>query len=134
MPPLTTNRAKEDAAIAWVLELERRAGRNPRDTRNQGAPADVVSDKRIIEVKAFGERARGEFLWLETRQVEEARRAPGAFFIYVVKNVAQGDPQLFALRVFGGDRLARLLDRAQARHYFAVPLPVGEYDLAPTEP
>lgn len=134
VPPLTSNRAKEDAAIAWVLELERRAGRTPRDTRHQGEPADVVSDGRIIEVKAFGKRARGEFLWLETRQLEEARRVPGSFFIYVVENVMQGDPQLFSLRVFGGDRLGRLLDRARERHYFEVPLPVGDYDSAPTEP
>ena len=71
VPQLTTNRAKEDAAIAWVLELERHAGREPRDTRHRGAPADIESDDRIIEVKAVGKRARGEFLWLEARQVDE---------------------------------------------------------------
>ena len=33
---LTTNKAKEDAAIAWVMELELAAGRQPRDTRYTG--------------------------------------------------------------------------------------------------
>src|SRR3954452_21260922 len=96
---LTSNRAKEDAAIAWILELEQRAGRTPRDTRYRGAPADIESGDRIIEVKAFGKRARGEFLWLEPSQVEEARGAPDRFFVYIVENVTQGDPLHFSLRV-----------------------------------
>src|SRR3954452_20392372 len=99
---LTSNRAKEDAAIAWILELEQRAGRVPRDTRYRGAPADIESGDRVIEVKAFGKRARGEFLWLEPRQVQAATDTPHQFFIYVVENVTQGDPRHFDLRVFGG--------------------------------
>lgn len=65
----------ENAAIAWVLELERSAGRQPADTRNQrGAPGDIESPPRIIEVKAFGRSARADgFLWLETSQVDEGR-------------------------------------------------------------
>jgi hypothetical protein len=134
VPPLVTNRAKEDAAIAWVLELERRAGRAARDTRYRGAPGDIESAERIIEVKAFGKHGRGEFLWLETRQVDEARRNPQRFYLYVVSNVAQGDPAAFELRVFGGEQLARLLERAKERHYYEVPLPVAEYDSAPADP
>jgi hypothetical protein len=130
---LTSNRAKEDAAIAWVLERERGAGRVPRDTRYRGAPADVESGDRLIEVKAFGQRARGDFLWLEPRQVQAAHDAPDRFFVYVVENVTQGDPRHFDLRVFGGERLARLLRRAKERHYFEVSLPVAEYDSAPTD-
>lgn len=53
-------RAVEDAAIAWVMERpERRAGRSPRDTRHRGAPADIESSGRLIEVKAFMRSTRG---------------------------------------------------------------------------
>ncbi len=134
MPPLTSPKAKEDAAVAWVIQLERQAGREPRDTRYRGAPADIESGDRIIEVKAFGKHARGEFLWLETRQVQEAHAQPDRFFLYVVENVAQGDPVRFTLKIFGGEQLRRLLAWAKERHYFEVPLPVREYDSAPEEP
>jgi hypothetical protein len=41
------NRAVEDAAVAWVMELERQAGRNPVDTRyDSRAPADLESPPR----------------------------------------------------------------------------------------
>jgi hypothetical protein len=46
----------------------------PHDTRFAGAPADIESPPRLIEVKAFGKSNRGFDLWLETRQVDEARR------------------------------------------------------------
>jgi Domain of unknown function (DUF3883) len=130
---LTSNQAKENAAIAWVMELERQAGRHPRDTRHGGAPADIESDERIIEVKAFGKSARGEFLWLETRQVQEAAAQPDRFYVYVVENMAQDDPSLFQLKVFGGERLRRLLEGAKERHYFEVPLRVSDYDSAPSD-
>jgi uncharacterized protein DUF3883 len=131
---LVGNKAIEDAAIAWVMELERAAGRDPRDTRHQGAPADIESPPRLIEVKAVGRasmRSEG-FLWLEVRQVEEAR-ANADFFVYVVENVRQGDPAEFRLRVLGGEQLGRLLARAKERRYYEVPLPVAEYDSAPAE-
>jgi hypothetical protein len=131
MPELVGNKAVEDAAIAWVLELERRAGRVPRDTRHTGAAADVESPPRLIEVKAFGKSNRGFGLWLETRQVDEARRNAD-FYVYVVENVRQGDPALFTLKVLGGERLARLLERAKERRYFEVPWPVAHYDTCPT--
>lgn len=73
---LTTNKAKEDAAIAWVIQLERAAGRQPRDTRYTGAPADIESPPRLIEVKSFGTINRGYELLMEVRQGEEARRNP----------------------------------------------------------
>jgi Protein NO VEIN, C-terminal len=91
MAELRGNKAIEDAAISWVMELERDAGRQPRDARYRGAPADIESPPRIIEVKAFGKSNRGYDLWLETCQVDEARENAD-FFVYVVENVAQGDP------------------------------------------
>jgi hypothetical protein len=131
MPELVGNKAIEEAAIACVMELERAAGREPRDTRFAGAPADIESPPRLIEVRAFGKSNRGYDLWLEARQVEEARRNPN-FYVYVVENVRQGDPALFTLRLLAGERLARLLDRAKEQRYFTVPWPVADYDGCPT--
>ena len=71
---LTSNKAKEDAAIAWVMDLERAAGRQPRDTRYTGAPADIESPPRLIEVKSFGTSNRGYDLLMEVSQVTEALR------------------------------------------------------------
>jgi Domain of unknown function (DUF3883) len=133
MAELRGNKAIEDAAIAWVLALERAQGRDPVDTRYRGAPADIESPPRLIEVKAFGKSNRGYDLWLETRQVEAARDNPH-FYVYVVENVRQGDPAHFSLKVLGGERLTRLLARAKEQRYYTVPWPVADYDSAPTEP
>ena len=58
-PALSSNKQVEDAAIAWIMDLERKAGRSPVDTRYRGAPADIESPPRLIEVKAFGTTNRG---------------------------------------------------------------------------
>jgi hypothetical protein len=123
----TTNRAVEDAAVAFVLSYERHQGRSAADTRGTGAPADVQSDRRLIEIKAYGRSARGQDLWLEPRQIEEARANPD-FRVYIVENVRQGDPDLFQLIVLAGEQLQRLIERSRERRYFVVPFPTGEYD------
>lgn len=130
MAELVSNKAVEGAAIEWVMSLERSVGRVPRDTRYKGAPADIDSPPRVIEVKAFGKSNRGFELWMEVRQIEEARANPN-FYIYIVENVRQGDPSLFTLRVLGGERLARLIAKAKEQHYFTVPWPVADYDSCP---
>ncbi|KUI19811.1 hypothetical protein AU193_07920 [Mycobacterium sp. GA-1285] len=130
MAPLSGNKAIEDAAIAWVMELERANGRQPKDTRYRGAPADIESPPRLIEVKAYGTTARGMGLLMEVPQVEEARRNPD-FYVYVVENVRQGDPAGFTLRVLGGPRLQRLLERAKEYRGYSVPWPVADYDAGP---
>jgi len=80
--PLSGNKAIEDAAIAFVLDLERQSGRNPVDRRYEKAyAADIESLPRVIEVKAVGGSQRGWFLPLEVPQVNEARSNPG-FSIY----------------------------------------------------
>ena len=127
---LTTNKAVEDAAIHWVLDLERAAGRHPRDARYAKSPADIESPPRLIEVKAFGTTNRGYDLWLEVTQVEEARRNRD-FFVYVVENVRQGDPERFTLKVLGGAQLQKCLARAKERRYYTVPWPVADYDSTP---
>jgi Domain of unknown function (DUF3883) len=124
---LTSNKAVEEAAIAWVLEIERASGRSPVDSRYRGAPADIESPPRLIEAKSFGRSNRGWFLWLETRQYEEAT-SNSDFYIYVVENVAQGDPALFTLKVLGGAQLQRLISRAKLLCHYEVPWPVSDYD------
>jgi hypothetical protein len=128
--PLTNNKAIEDAAIAWVMELERAKGRQPHDSRYAGAPADIESPPRLIEVKAFGKTARGYDLLMEVRQVDAARRNPN-YYVYVVENVGQGNPAEFALRVLGGRKLQRLLERAKEYRGYSVPWPVADYDAGP---
>lgn len=112
------------------MELERAKGRQPQDTRHKGAPADIQSPPRLIEIKAFGTTTRGYDLPLEVRQIEEARRNPN-FYVYVVENVRQGNPADFTLRVLGGSRLQRLLERAKEYRGYYVPWPVADYDAGP---
>jgi hypothetical protein len=132
MGVLTSNTAIEDAAIAFVLDLEHSAGRQPVDRRYEAAfPADVQSPPRLIEVKAVGGSQRGWGLPLEAAQIDAALGDPDHYFIYVVDNVRQGDPALFGLHILGGERLARLLTKAKERRYFEVSVRVGEYDDAP---
>jgi hypothetical protein len=124
------NRAIESAAIQWIIKLEGAAGRAALDTRGGGGVADITSPPRTIEVKAFGGVARGQDLWLETTQVNAAL-ADTDFWVYVVENIAQGDPAEFRLAMIGGQRLAALLRRRRERHYFEVPWPVADYDTDP---
>ncbi len=99
-----------------------------RDTRHQGAFADVESDDRIIEVKAAGTTSRGFDVWLEPRQYQAAQQHPDRFWLYLVENVRQGDPAKFRLLRIGGDRLKALMGKAKERHYYTLPVPVAVYD------
>ena len=130
MTELVGNPAIESAAIQYVLAYEAAQGRTAIDTRGKGAPADVQSDDRVIEVKAYGGSGRGNDLWLEARQVAEAESNPD-FWVYVVDNVRQGDAAKFGLRLLGGHLLARLIARKRVQTTYILPFPVGEYDSAP---
>ncbi len=125
--PHISNRAIEDAAIAFVLNWEAARGRPSRDTRGTGDVGDVAGPSRMIEVKAYGGFARGQDLWLEPRQIQESRHNPD-FWLYVVENIRQQDPAQFRLLEIGGETLRALLDRAVERRYFTVPWPVAIYD------
>lgn len=131
--PLRSNVEIEQAAIAFVIEQERLAGRTARDTRHQGAVADIESDDRFIEVKAAGTTSRGFEVWLEPNQYEAAQAHPDRFWLYLVENVRQGDPSEFRLLRFGGDRLNALITEAKQRRYYSVPVPVAVYDEAVAE-
>lgn len=124
---LTSNKAVEDAAVSWVCQLEREAGREPEDMRARSSPVDIVSPPRAIEVKAYGQSARGTELFMEVAQLEEAQRNP-EFYLYVVENVRQGDPVDFGLKVLAGEALQTLLTRAKEQRYFTVPWPVAHYE------
>lgn len=131
MPELVGNKAIEDTAIAFVIAYEAQCGRpGALDTRYRGAPGDVQSAGRIIEVKAAGGSARGQDLWLEARQAREAESNP-EFWVYVVDNVRQGNPANFGVRLLGGEQLRRLLALKREQTTYIVPFPVGEYDAAP---
>jgi hypothetical protein len=118
----------EEIAIEFVMKYERSQGRVPIDTRRvPQAAADINSSPRTIEVKASSGSARGQDIWLEPRQYEAAT-SDHDFHIYIVDNVAQGDPSRFQLHVLSGDRLARLLTRAKPQSYYLVPWPIGDYD------
>ena len=122
-----TNREIESAAIAYVIEREAVEGREAHDTRGRGAAGDLASRNRVIEVKAYGTTARGNDMWLEARQVEEAKVNPD-FWVYVVENIRQGDPSQFRLLCIGGDDLHALIGKAKEKHYYEVPFPVAVYD------
>ncbi len=121
----------EEAAIDFVIAAEAVEGRSARDARwEPGVPTDVVSDDRLIEVKAYGGSARGHDLWLEPAQVAAALAAPERFWLYVVDNVSQGDAKQFRLLRLGGDEWANMLAGRKERRYFEIPFPVGAYDAA----
>jgi hypothetical protein len=64
----------ENAAIAFVIAQEAHEGREAKDTRRDPeALTDVVSDDRLIEVKAAGTSSRGYDLWLEPNQYQSAK-------------------------------------------------------------
>ncbi len=124
MAEIVGNRGVEQAAIDWVMKLERAAGRSP---VRRVSPVDIDSPLRLTEVKAVGKpscRADG-FLPVELHQVDALRGNPNGY-LYLVENVRQGDPSKFDLRVFGGEQLQRLLNRVKERRYYELPLPVAE--------
>ncbi|PVU83196.1 hypothetical protein DDP54_09515 [Cellulomonas sp. WB94] len=120
--------AIENAAVAFVIDRETQAGREPIDTRYvDSTPADVISSDRLIEVKGYSDTSRGNDLWLETPQAQAAV-SRGNFHLYLVENVHQGDPALFRLLDLHGEQLRRLMTRAVERSYVTVPWPEAEYD------
>jgi hypothetical protein len=131
------NDAVENAATVFVIEHERRAGREPIDTRRTAStPADLVSGDRLIQIKGFAETSRGNDLRLEPPQAQAAVSRPNVH-LYLVENVRQGDPAQFRLLDIHGDHLRRLMERAMERSYVTVPWPIAEYDalraFGPTE-
>jgi hypothetical protein len=74
--PNATNRAVENAAIAFVLAYQATHGRLSHDTRGTGATADVAGDVRTIEVKAYGGSARPRDMICGWRRARSTRPAP----------------------------------------------------------
>ena len=127
--PISGPKAIEDAAIAFVIQQEAQEGRTARDTRHEkAAVADLISSDRIIEVKGAGTTSRGNDLWLEPRQYQEALSNPEHFWLYLVENVRQGDLAKFRLLRLGGKQFQELLSKAKKQEYFTVPVPVTVHD------
>ncbi len=120
----------EDAAIEYVIERERAEGR-------EATVADdaegVVTGDRIIAVKACAGSSAGAELLLECSQFVAARDDPERSWLYLVENVAQGDPAEFRLIRVGGSRLQELLEHARERRFYTVPVPDRVFDEAARE-
>ena len=99
----------ERRAIEYVMQLERGQGRQPTDVHHAGAPYDVDSPPRKIEVKAFGGSARGAAIPIEDRQARAAREDPENFYLHVVDNVSRADEGLMRVRVLHGERLTVIM-------------------------
>lgn len=119
------NPAVEKAAIEFVIEQERLQGRTARDTRGRGA-GDIESDGRIIEVKAYGGWWRTGLLYFTPPQLREGERNAD-YYVYIVENIAQGDPSKFDLRVLHGENLQRLFAGAKPHRSY---VPVRAADKA----
>lgn len=101
----------EDVAIQYVIERERLQGRAAKDMRGRSA-ADVESDGRIIEVKAFSASWRSGVLYFTPPQLREGGQNEN-YWVYVVDNIAQGDPSKFDLTKLHGEDLRRLFAAAK---------------------
>ena len=90
----------------------------------------MVRGDRIIAVKACAGSSCGAELLLECGQIVAARDDPERSWLYLVENVAQGDPAEFRLIRVGGSRLQELLEHAKERRFWTVPVPARMYDEA----
>lgn len=129
-----SNYETENRAIAYVIAHERAAGRTAADVHKiKGSLVDVEStddatgEKRLIEIKAFGGTGRGDFLWLESNQVEALEQDPGSH-LYIVTNVKSPEPQAIRVLDLTGEQLRERLAAKKEKHYYEVPLPVAVYD------
>ena len=123
-----SNSATEAAAIRHVLDLERQAGRSPEDVSRKGAPYDVSSPPRKIEIKAFGGSARGAGVPLEGSQVDAALEDPQNYYVYVVDNV--DSPEAMGVLVLHGELLRAMIDRSTPRRTYWPTFRTGDYDTA----
>jgi hypothetical protein len=127
-PEIHGSDAVQKAAMMFSIEHERRAGRDPIDTRYAAStPVDLVSGDRLIEIKGFSGTSRGSDLWLEPHEAQAAVSRPNVH-LYLVENIRQGDPVRFRLLDIHGEQLRGLMERAVERSYVTVPWPVAEYD------
>lgn len=127
--PIVGNAAVQRAAVQFVVEYERAYGRNARDTSRGGAPGDIASDGRVIEVKScggFDVRTDG-LLYFTPPQLREGGSNP-EYYVYIVENVRQGDPTKFELRILHGEQLRRLFAGAKP-HRFYVPVRAADYQV-----
>jgi hypothetical protein len=92
---LSGNKTIEDA-IKWSSAWTAPPGAR-HERRYESASADIESPTRADRGQIVRHTEWDYDLWLEVRQVEEAKTNPD-FCVYVVENVRQGDPEQFKLR------------------------------------
>ena len=126
--PLTTDVRKHRDQKPITATVKHQVGRTPEDVSRAGRPYDIDSPPRKIEVKAFGGSARGAEIPLEERQVDEARRDPDNYYVYVVDNVARRDHGEMAVRVIHGAALQAVITGAKRYTTYWSTFRVGEYD------
>lgn len=120
----------EDRAVRFVIDQERRLGREARDTRRKPGAADVESSGRIIEIKASSDWAVRSNGLLYVTGPQLRRASDPNFYLYVVENVSQGDPSKIEIRVLHGEELQRLFSGAKPDIYY-VPVRAGDYKKLP---
>jgi hypothetical protein len=119
-------RQLEREALAWIMELERDAGRAPVPAaRAEGA--DLISSDRKIEIKVVGSNTR----WITlTQQRFEAARDSSDFWVYLVEpQNGPGDP--FHVRMIGGAELRDWTASARESRLYRLRVPAmndGEGD------
>ncbi|MGO3210245.1 MAG: protein NO VEIN domain-containing protein, partial [Brachybacterium sp.] len=129
-----SNHETENRAIAYVIAHERAAGRTAEDARHIpdslvdiASIDDATGEKRLIEIKAFGGTGRGDFLWLESNQVEALEKVPGSH-LYLATNVRSADSSDIRILDLSGELLRARLEVKREKRYFEVPMPVAVYD------
>lgn len=100
MPELIGNKAIEQAAIEFVIEVERKAGREAKDTRYRGAPADIESPPRIIEVEAVGKESVRKDGWWSLHPA--SRKVGHQLFMRPVRRIAEHRTHLRKQARIGG--------------------------------
>lgn len=116
-------RELDRAALDFVLTYETRQGRAA-VLAPMSAGVDVISPPRSIQVKATAQDAREGTLTIALTANEVRRaRSESSSYVYVVHNVAQGDPDLFQLRIVSADELHGLAGTLEGRPMmeFSVP-------------
>lgn len=127
---LTSNKAVETAAIDWVIEVERDAGRDAVDAR--GSQSRCGHRDPTLHYRGEGARTLGTWPRPVARAITDrgGRLQRGVLRLRGGERTP-GDSAHFQLRVLGGRQLRTLLERSRERRYFTVPWPVSRYDAMP---
>lgn len=131
MVKIPGNEAVEDAAVAYVLDRERSAGRHPRDVRYQGAAGDVENPSRLIEVKPFS-RSWGSLNGSSPARFKRHDNTPTSTSTWSSTS-ARATRSSSRSRCSAGSGCSGLLAGVKESHSFEMPWPVADFDTTPSE-